>query len=523
MSVNLHDDDPTPAPNSPNDPDRTAPDCTLVIFGAGGDLTKRLVVPALYNLAKAKQLPEGFALIGVDLAEKTADAWCHGLHQYLEDAVKSGGAEFEAKSIDEAAWGRLTRNVSYVQGDLTKPETYEKLGQAVKAADSKSKLGGNVLFYLAVADRFFGPAIDRLGAAGLVDEAKAGGFRRVVIEKPFGHDLASAKALNERIFKVLGETQIYRIDHFLGKETVQNIMAFRFGNGMFEPLWNRDHIDHVQITVSETIGVEKRGRFYEPTGALRDMVPNHVFQLIAMTAMEPPISFDADDVRAKKAEVFGAMHPLAPEDVVRGQYKAGSIAGQEVVGYRDEPDVDPHSATETYVAMRLGIDNWRWAGVPFYLRTGKRMPKRWTEIAIRFKEAPYSLFRNTPVDKLGPNWLIIQVQPDEGIRMSFNAKRPGTAMDLDSVALDFKYSDWFKQDPAIGYETLIYDCLIGDATLFQRADQVEGAWKVVQPALDAWAAHPPTDFPNYAAGSPGPAAADELLRRDGRRWREIQP
>ena len=311
------------------------------------------------------------------------------------------------------------------------------------------------------------------------------------------------------------------MDHFLGKETVQNIMAFRFGNGMFEPLWNRDRIDHVQITVSETVGVERRGRFYEPTGALRDMVPNHVFQLIAMTAMEPPTSFDADDVRAKKAEVFGAMHRLTAGDVVRGQYGAGSIAGRDLVGYRDEPDVDPQSTTETYVAMRLCIDNWRWAGVPFYLRTGKRMPKRWTEIAIRFKEAPYSLFRNTPVATFGPNWLIIQVQPNEGIRLRFNAKRPGTAMDLDSVALDFKYNDWFKQEPAIGYETLIYDCLIGDATLFQRADQVEGAWKVVQPALDAWAAERPADFPNYAAGSAGPAAADQLLQRDGRRWREI--
>ncbi|HLZ66901.1 MAG TPA: glucose-6-phosphate dehydrogenase [Aliidongia sp.] len=521
MSVNLHRADPAPAPSASNDPHRTAPNCAMVVFGAGGDLTKRLVVPALYNLSKARQLPELFALIGVDLADKTADAWRDGLHQALEDAVKSGGAEFEAKSIDEDAWQRLTRNVSYVQGDLTKAEAYRKLAQALDAAWGKSAIAGNVLFYLAVADRFFGPAVDQIGAAGLADEAKAGGWRRVVIEKPFGHDLASAKALNERVLKVLREDQIYRIDHFLGKETVLNIMAFRFGNGMFEPLWNRDRIDHVQITVSETVGVERRGKFYEPTGALRDMVPNHVFQLIAMTAMEPPTSFDADDVRAKKAELFGAMHRLTADDVVRGQYAAGSIAGRDLVGYRDEPDVDPRSTTETYVAMRLCIDNWRWAGVPFYLRTGKRMPKRWTEIAIRFKEAPYSLFRNTPVATFGPNWLIIQVQPNEGIRLRFNAKRPGTAMDLDSVALDFKYNDWFKQEPAIGYETLIYDCLIGDATLFQRADQVEGAWQVVQPALDAWAAERPADFPNYAAGSAGPAAADQLLQRDGRRWRDI--
>ncbi|HTH97088.1 MAG TPA: glucose-6-phosphate dehydrogenase, partial [Stellaceae bacterium] len=303
--------------------------------------------------------------------------------------------------------------------------------------------------------------------------------------------------------------------------TVQNIMALRFGNGMFEPIWNRDRVDHVQITVSETVGVERRGKFYEATGALRDMVPNHVFALVSMLAMEPPSGFDAISIRNKKAEVFAAMHPVTLDDVVRGQYGAGKLDGQDVAAYRNEPDVDPDSTTETFVAMRLHIDNWRWAGVPFYLRTGKRMSKRWTEIAIRFKDAPYSLFRNTPVESFGANWLIIQVQPDEGIRLRFNAKEPGTAMQLDSVAMDFKYSDWFKQEPAIGYETLIYDCLIGDATLFQRADQVEGAWEVVQPALDAWAAERPVDFPNYKAGSDGPEAADRLLLKDGREWRPV--
>jgi glucose-6-phosphate 1-dehydrogenase len=299
-------------------------------------------------------------------------------------------------------------------------------------------------------------------------------------------------------------------------------MALRFANGLFEPIWNRDRIDHIQITVAESIGIEGRGNFYEKTGALRDMVPNHLFQLVAMTAMEPPVSFDADDVRAKKAEVFAAMHPVRPEDVVRGQYGAGRVCDEDVPAYRDEQDVDPDSTTETYVAMRLHIENWRWAGVPFYLRTGKRMSKRSTEIAIRFKDAPHKLFHEATGDKLGANWLIIQIQPDEGMRLRFNAKRPGTAMELDSVALDFKYSDWFHQDPAIGYETLIYDCLTGDATLFQRADQVEGAWRVVQPVLDDWTIESPMDFPNYAAGSAGPEAADRLLQHDGREWRVIR-
>jgi len=342
------------------------------------------------------------------------------------------------------------------------------------------------------------------------------------MEKPFGHDLESAKALNARVLEQLKEEQVYRIEHFLGKETVQNIMALRFANGLFEPIWNRDRIDHVQITVSETVGVETRAGFYEVTGALRDMVPNHVFQLVAMTAMEPPVSFDADAVRAKKAEVFKAMHPLKPADAVRGQYDAGEIDGKKVQAYRDEAGVKKDSATETFVAMRLTIDNWRWAGVPFYLRTGKRMSKRDTEIAIQFKNAPYTLFRETPVNELDCNWLILQIQPDEGIKMRFNAKKPGTEMALESVTMNFNYADWFKEAPAVGYETLLYDVFIGDGTLFQRADQVEAAWAVVDPILTAWAAETPKDFPNYASGSAGPTASDELLRRDGRKWRAIR-
>jgi glucose-6-phosphate 1-dehydrogenase len=497
-----------------------APSCAMVIFGAHGDLTKRLVVPALYNLTKADLLPEKFALIGVDHNAKTTEEWRDGLHKFLEDTVKQKGGEFEAASIDEGVWNRLAASMIYFQGDFLDLESFRKLGKLLQECDAKQQLGGRALFYLAVAERFFGDVVDRLGQADLVKE-EGDVWRRVVIEKPFGHDVSSAKALNSRVLKTLREDQIYRIDHFLGKETVQNIMAFRFGNGMFEPIWNRDRIDHVQITVSETIGVESRARFYEPTGALRDMVPNHLFQLVAMTAMEPPISFQAEAVRDKRAELFAAVHPVSPQNAVRGQYGGGKVGNKNAPSYRDELDVGKDSATETYAALRLTIDNWRWAGVPFYLRTGKRMPKRMTEIAIHFKEAPYTLFRDTPVDELGANWLILQIQPDEGIRLRFNAKRPGPFVELGSVAMDFKYRDWFQQSPAVGYETLIYDCLIGDATLFQRADQVEASWRVVQPVLDAWAMEKP-DFPNYASGSPGPQVADELLQREGHAWRSVK-
>jgi glucose-6-phosphate 1-dehydrogenase len=410
--------------------------------------------------------------------------------------------------------------MTFLSGDFEKSETYSRLKDLLAGLDKQESLGGNVLFYMAVADRFFPIIAGKLGEAGLVD-GHVKGFRRLIVEKPFGHDLASAKALNDCLLKWFKEEQIYRIDHFLGKETVQNIMALRFANGLFEPIWNRDRIDHVQITVAESIGVETRGKFYEATGALRDMVPNHLFQLVAMTAMEPPVSFDAEDIRAKKAEMFKAIHPLTPGDAVRGQYDSGIIGDEKVKAYRAENNVSPESTAETYVAMRLMIDNWRWAGVPFYLRTGKRLTKRATEIAIRFKRAPYALFRETPVDELDADWLILRVQPDEGIRLRFNAKRPGPAMALESVAMNFWYKDYFKQAPAVGYETLIYDCLIGDATLFQRADQVEAAWALVQPVLDGWAHTTPRHFPNYAAGSEGPSAANDLLARDGRSWRRI--
>lgn len=497
-----------------------APPCVMVIFGAAGDLTKRLVVPALYNLVGARRLPEEFRIVGVDLASRTTEEWRTGLTQTMQGFVGTDG-ESALDQIDEIAWKWLTDRMSYVQGDLSDAQTYKRLNDHLIELDKDAGTSGNRLFYLAIADRFFSVAVDGLGEAGLLAE-KDGQWRRVIIEKPFGHDLDSAKALNAEILKHLQEHQIYRIDHFLGKETVQNIMALRFANGLFEPMWNREHIDHVQITAAETVGVEQRGKFYEKTGALRDMVPNHVFQLLAMTAMEPPNSFDANAVRAKKAEVIQAIRPIDPaQDAVRGQYDAGTVLGKTVRAYRQEPDVAPDSNAETYIACKLQIDNWRWAGVPFYLRTGKYLKRRVTEIAIRIRQAPFTLFRGTDVERMHPNWMILRIQPGEGIGLEFAAKRPGPTMKLSNVALNFAYEDYFKTAPNTGYETLIYDCMIGDATLFQRADNIEAGWAAVQPILDSWASNPPSAFPNYAAGSDGPAAADELLARDGRAWRAL--
>jgi glucose-6-phosphate 1-dehydrogenase len=509
-------DDDNPAP--------VAPACAMVIFGAAGDLTRRLVVPALYNLVDSGRLPKEFQLVGLDLAAKSTEDWRQGLSDMMIEFVAKGGGEFQADHIDQDAWRWLTGRMSYLQGDLNDPAMYRRLAGHLADLDKTAGTAGNYLFYLAVADRFFEAVVAGLGAAGLTEERDEH-WRRVVIEKPFGHDLASAKALNAQILKTLREHQIFRIDHFLGKETVQNIMALRFANGLFEPIWNREHIDHIQITASETVGVEHRGKFYEKTGALRDMVPNHLFQLLAMTAMEPPISFDAEAVRAKKAEVIEAIQPLTPEravrDAVRGQYAAGTVLGQPVRAYRDEPDVAADSVTETYIACKLKIDNWRWAGVPFYLRTGKYMKGRRTEIAIRFHQAPYTLFRGTDVERLHPNWMILRIQPDEGIELDFAAKRPGPTVRLSTVSMDFAYKAFFKMAPNTGYETLLYDCMIGDATLFQRADNIEAGWRAVQPVLDVWAATKPMDFPNYAAGTAGPAAADELLARDGHAWRPL--
>jgi glucose-6-phosphate 1-dehydrogenase len=501
-----------------------APPCAMVIFGAAGDLTKRLIAPALYNLSRFKQLSDGFRLVGFDLADTTTEQWRQSLTEMMNAFVAQGDAS-EAAGLDQEAWRFLTDRMSYLQGDLNDPGAYRRLGEHLATLDKATDGAGDHLFYLAIADRFFGPVIANLGAAGLTTE-KDGRWRRVVIEKPFGHDLASAKALNAEILKTLQERQIYRMDHFLGKETVQNIMALRFANGLFEPNWNRQHIDHIQITVAETVGVEHRGKFYEKTGALRDMVPNHVLQLLAMTAMEPPASFEAEAVRAKKAEVIEAIRPLGPAqalgDAVRGQYDAGVIKGAQVRGYRQEPDVAPDSATETFIACKFTIDNWRWAGMPFYLRTGKSLQRRSTEIAIRFHQAPVALFRGTNVERMHPNWMVLRIQPDEGVSLSFAAKRPGPTVKLANVSMDFAYKTYFKTVPSTGYETLLYDCMIGDATLFQRADNIEAGWRAVQPILDAWGNTPPNDFPNYAAGGSGPAAAAELLARDGRAWRTLE-
>jgi glucose-6-phosphate 1-dehydrogenase len=500
-----------------------APPCAMVIFGGAGDLTKRLVMPALYNLSCSKRLSDGFRIVGVDLASLTTEVWRDNLTEMMNAFVAQGDTS-GAAGLDQVGWRFLTERMSYLQGDLTNPETYRRLGEHLATPDKSAGAPGNHIYYLAIADRFFGTVVAGLGAAGLTAE-KDGQWRRVVIEKPFGHDLASAKALNAAILKTMQESQIYRIDHFLGKETVQNIMALRFANGLFEPGWNRQNIDHIQITVAETVGVERRGKFYEKTGALRDMVPNHVLQLLAMTAMEPPNSFDADAVRAKKTEVIQAIRPLDParalQDAVRGQYDEGVVKGSPVRAYRHEPDVAPDSVTETFIACKFVIDNWRWAGMPFYLRTGKSMARRSTEIAVRFHQAPFALFRGTDVEKMNPNWMILRIQPDEGVSLEFAAKRPGPTVRLANVSMDFAYKTYFKTAPNTGYETLIYDCMIGDATLFQRADNIEAGWQAVQPILDAWANNPPGDFPNYAAGGSGPEAAAELLARDGRAWRPL--
>jgi glucose-6-phosphate 1-dehydrogenase len=497
----------------------------MVIFGASGDLTRRLLVPALYNLARTGLIPEHFAIVGVDLAERSAEDWHDSLRTMLQSFVGNPSSENRIDAIDDAVWQRLAGAMSYVQGNFSDRDLFERLRMHLQDVARERQTGGNCLFYFAVADRFFGPLVEQLGHAGLLDEElrddKPQRWRRVVIEKPFGHSLDSARELNTRIRRALREEQIFRIDHFLGKETVQNIMAFRFANGLFEPIWNRDRIDHVQITVAETVGVEHRGKFYEVTGALRDMVPNHVFQLLAMIAMEAPAGFDARSVRNRKADVFAALSALTEEDAVRGQYGLGTVLDANVPDYRAEPDVAHDSNIETFVAMRLAIDNWRWAGVPFYLRTGKRMSRRYSEIAIRFKHAPYALFEDTHVEELPPNWLVLRIQPDEGISLQFEVKRPGPVVDLAAVRMDFSYRDWFPREPNVGYETLIYDCMIGDQTLFQRADMVEETWRVVQPVLDAWAARPPAHFPNYAAGSEGPRAAEMLLQGDGRAWRPI--
>jgi glucose-6-phosphate 1-dehydrogenase len=491
-----------------------APSCVMVIFGATGDLTKRKLIPALYNLSASGLLPEQFAVIGVSRAEMTEDEF---RRQMAEDLK-----QFATGEVDPARLDWLIRRLHYITGDLGDPGTYHLLRERLAHVDKEFGTGRSALFYMAIPPSAFGEVVQRLGATGLTNEEE-GFWRRVIVEKPFGHDLESARALNREIRGVLSEPQIYRIDHYLGKETVQNIMAFRFANGIFEPIWNRRYINHVQITVAETVGVEGRGGYYEEAGALRDMVQNHMFQLLAFTAMEPPISFAADVVRDERVKVLSAIRPLSHEDVlhqaVRGQYGEGVIEGERVPAYRAEKSVAPESPVETYVALQLFIDNWRWADVPFYLRTGKRLPKRVTEIAIQFKRAPIMMFRETPVESLNPNLLVIRIQPDEGISLRFEGKVPGPVMRLGTVKMEFEYADYFGNAPHTGYETLLYDCMTGDSTLFHRSDMVEAGWSVVMPILDVWKALAPRNFPNYAANSWGPKEADELIQRSGCRWK----
>ena len=490
--------------------------CVMVIFGATGDLTKRKLIPALLNLAQESVLSKQFAIVGFAGNDIDTETFRKNLGEEMP--------KFTSDPIDLKMWEWLSQRIYYVKGDFLDPEAYKRLAKQMEEVDKTHDTGGNKFFYLAVAPRFFSAIVEQLGNAGLTKEEN-GRWTRVIVEKPFGHDLASARQLNSDLKKVLSEKQIYRIDHYLGKETVQNVMVFRFTNNIIEPLWNRNYVDHVQITAAETVGVEHRGGFYETAGALRDMAPNHLFQLLTMSAMEPPISFDADEVRNKQAEVLHAIQPLNPEEVltnmVRGQYGEGFVDGKRVAGYRSEPDVSPTSNTETFVALKLQIDNWRWAGVPFYLRTGKRLAQRATEIVIQFRRTPFVLFRNTAVKNIETNRLVIHIQPDEGISLSFGAKVPGAIMRLGLVNMDFDYKTYFGMEHGTGYERLLRDCMAGDATLFQRADMVEAGWNVIQPILDVWHALPARGFPNYAAGSWGPVEAEELLERDGRAWRRI--
>ncbi|MDA1313664.1 MAG: glucose-6-phosphate dehydrogenase [Acidobacteria bacterium] len=490
-----------------------APPAVMVIFGASGDLTKRKLIPALYNLARQNLLGEHFAVIGLARSDMSHDEF----RQKLTEDIK----EFATHEVDAELWAKVVKSVYYLPADLTDAQTYEKLAALLAEVDKNHGTQGNYFYYLATAPSFFAPVVEQLGKAGLVEQSGSR-WRRVIFEKPFGHDLESARRLNADIRDSLKENQIYRIDHYLGKETVQNILVFRFANGIFEPIWNRRYIDHIQITVSESVGVEQRGGYYENSGALRDMVPNHIFQLISLTAMEPPISFAADAVRDEQSKVLRAIQHLTPEDVlsrtVRGQYGEGKVNGETLPAYRSEAHVDPNSGTESYVAMKLFVDNWRWAYVPFYVRTGKRLPKRATEIVIQFHRAPFILFRQTGVEKLGRNRLVLRLQPDEGISLSFGAKIPGPVLRLGEVNMDFQYTDYFGSTPSTGYERLLYDCMLGDATLFQRADMVEAGWEIVEPILDVWKALPPRHFPNYAAGSWGPKEADELIEADGHEW-----
>ncbi len=493
--------------------DRPGDPCIIVIFGASGDLTKRKLLPALYNLKALNLLPSKFAIVGC--------ASTPGDDNYFRDKATGDIKQFATRPYDDQTWSDFAPRMYYVSGDFADIETFKTLKAKIEAAQKEWEVPANILFYLAVAPRFFSKVVDQLAAVDLTAETPAG-WRRVIVEKPFGHDLASARQLNAELTKNLQESQIYRIDHYLGKETVQNIMVFRFGNSVFEPIWNRRYIEYVQITVAEKLGVELRGGYYDKSGVLRDMVQNHILSVLSLIAMEPPSSIEGDAVRNEKVKVLEAIRPMEPEEVientVRGQYAAGMIDGASVPAYRTEPDVDPQSNTETFVAMKLKVENWRWAEVPFYIRSGKRLAEHTTEVVIGFRRAPLLLFGSEMEANIPPNRLVLHIQPEEGITLDIHAKRPGPKIAISNIPLDFSYKAFGESTAATGYETLLYDCMIGETTLFHRYDSVDASWRIVNPILDVWHALPARDFPNYAAGTWGPRASDELIEKDGHAW-----
>ncbi len=490
---------------------KPAQPCILVIFGIAGDLTKRLLYPAICNLGSDGLLAEDFRIVGVAIEPFTTTSFRHQLAKEVAEFVTDPAAKkFGLTLLDR---------VDYITGDFSDPQTYLKLKSQLKKLEDQ-KFSKNVLFYFAAPPEFMSTIASELSKADLLREDDSC-FRRIIAEKPFGYDLESAKKLNQQLLSLVNEKQIFRIDHFLGKETVQNLLAFRFFNGLFEPIWNRLYIDHVQITVAETLGVESRGVYYEHAGALRDMVPNHILQMLSLVAMEPPSAFTAGYIGDEKAKVLHAVQMLTPEQVleraVRGQYGPGKINNIDVPAYRSEKNIAPESSTETYIALKLFLDNWRWLDVPFYVRTGKRMKMHTSEIIIQFKSGPSSLLRGSE-PKIFPNLLRIYIQPDEGISLNFNAKTPGLSFQLSPVDMKFKYSDYFGVKPHTGYETILYDCMNGDHLLFSRAEMIETGWAILQPVLDVWSSLTPREFPNYAAGSWGPKESEDLLAKDGRKW-----
>jgi len=490
----------------------TADSCTVILFGASGDLAKRKVIPAMYDLAQYNSLGACYAIIGFARTPMTDET-------FRNNVGEAANTISEVGPIDPQKWSDFAANLFYTAGDYSDPDSYVRLVGRLAELEAAKKLCGNRLFYLSTPPEVYPDIVEQLGHAGLARPNKPNSWVRIIIEKPFGRDLASAKQLNNIVLNVFEEKQIYRIDHYLGKDTVQNLLVLRFGNGIFEPLWNRNYVDHVQITASETLGVERRGGFYETAGALRDMIQSHVLQLTSLVAVEPPASFDATAVRNEKLKVLQSIRPfnleMVAQWVVRGQYAPGKIADKSLPGYREEQGVKPDSRTETFVAMRLLVDNWRWAGVPFYLRTGKRLARRSTEIMIQFKRAPHIVFREREVE---PNRLVLNIQPEEGVSVSFGAKRPGTEMSIGNVTMNFSYKEGFGGTTRSAYATLLNDCLRGDATLFDRGDSVEAAWSLVDPILDVWSAAKTAGVPVYSSGTWGPKESDQLLERDGRQW-----